>query len=249
MREVTVNDIHKESNKLEIFLFNVGQGDHILLKFPGLEYGIIDFFYDSSIENVEPPCLSYFKQLKNTLQESDFEKVTISFFCISHTDKDHVKGISETIEWFHNNKVFIKEFWLSAARDEFQFNNYLKELIPSLINSLGFYKRIEFSNQIDRYSEGVEKFFIFFEKWKNKDFNSIRYSKEETGTGDYLVDIKTLRKPSCDSIAFNIGPLDTQLEHYYRSLSKDLILNILGIQKDHHDVNKNLLSHILCIKF
>ena len=106
MQIINCQDIHNHvTEDLEIFLFNVGQGDHILLKFPGQEYGIIDFHFDLELNIVEPPSLSYFRELKNSLSKDDFEKISISFICMSHTDSDHIKGVSEVVDWFNTENI------------------------------------------------------------------------------------------------------------------------------------------------
>jgi hypothetical protein len=48
---------------LTVYVFNVGQGDHLLLKLPNGTYGLIDFHYDKGINVVEePPALTFLKQ-------------------------------------------------------------------------------------------------------------------------------------------------------------------------------------------
>src|SRR5690242_1735224 len=67
---------------LTVFLFNVGQGDHILLKLPNGEYGIIDSYYETRLGLKEPPALT----LLDSLMTKDSKKPIISFICISHPD-------------------------------------------------------------------------------------------------------------------------------------------------------------------
>jgi beta-lactamase superfamily II metal-dependent hydrolase len=251
VKTISIEDLHSPSSKLQLFLFNVGQGDHMLLKFPTQEYGIIDFFYDTSYNIVEPPCLTYFKELKRNLPVSEFEKITISFFCISHTDKDHVKGICETIKWFHDNGIFIRDFWLAAARDESQLYSFLKDKLALMIENLNVQDRLKYSANINLYNEGIAEFFSYFEKWKKKEFKSTRYSEEDIGTGEYLVEIRSLRRPcslqKCQAI--NMGPLGTQIDKYINNLTLDIIKKILGINNIDDTTDKNLVSHILRIKF
>ena len=251
MKKIFAKDIHTTSDKLEVFLFNVGQGDHIMLKFPTMEYGIIDFHYDTADNIVEPPCLSYFKELKRTLPVSEFEKITISFFCISHTDKDHVKGVSETIKWFHDNGVFIRDFWLSAAKDKLQLNDFLRKKVNSLIESFKLDERLKYDPNVNRFKEGIEKFFEYFDKWGRGEFKSERYKTEDKGAGEYLVDIKGLIQPSSlqNTEAVNMGPLMTQLDDYIKNLSLDTIKEILKVKDGKDEPDKNLISHILKIRF
>ena len=72
IKEIQIEEIYSSADKennLQVYLFNVGQGDHIMLKFPNNEYGIIDFFYDASQNIIEPPALSYFKALEGVLKK------------------------------------------------------------------------------------------------------------------------------------------------------------------------------------
>jgi len=251
MKTITAKCIHTISKKLEVILFNVGQGDHILLKFPTSEYGIIDFHYETSNNIVEPPCLSYFKELKRTLSKEEFEAITISFFCISHTDKDHVKGISETIEWFHDNGVFIKEFWLGAAKSESQLNSFLRVKVNSLIDTFNLDEKLRYNSSVDSYNNGLETFFKYFEKWKNREFKSTRYKYEKIGVGEYLAEIRLLSPPCTlgNSKAVNLGPLISQLDAYSNNLNLDIIKKILKVKDNSNLVDKNLMSHIINIKF
>jgi beta-lactamase superfamily II metal-dependent hydrolase len=252
MKKVHAEDIHTDSNKLEVFLFNVGQGDHIMLKFPKLEYGIIDFYYDTSDNLAEPPCLSYFKELKDKLPKSEFEKITISFFCISHTDKDHVRGITETIEWFDDNGIFIRDIWLGAARDKLQLNQFLREKINSMIEEFEIDERLNYDPNVNKFQKGIEIFFEYFEKWKLKEFKSKRYKTEQNiGQGEYLVEVRSLPRPCSqnNSRAVNMGPLSGQLDKYINELDLDIVKEILKIKNDKDKVEKNLLSHILRISF
>jgi len=252
MKHIDIEDVHRGNDNLEVFLFNVGQGDHIMLKFPNMEYGLIDFFYDTEIGVLEPPCLTYFRELERTLDSSEFEKITISFFCISHTDKDHVKGICETVEWFDSHGIFIREFWLGAARDEAQLINFLESRTNSAIKDLlPLIKKKNHSKQIDLYKDGINGFFKAFNRWKKKEFSSIRYKRDSTGKGEYLHDIRGLKNPCSThySRATNIGPLYSQLDGYINNLTIEILYRILKIKDNHNQIDKNLLSHILKIEF
>ncbi|NBB31600.1 hypothetical protein [Cellulophaga sp. BC115SP] len=252
IKEITIDDIHKPTENVEVFLFNVGQGDHILIKFPSLDYGIIDFHYDEEINGfAEPPALTYFKKLKASVTEEAFREINISFFCISHTDKDHIKGVLETIEWFDENGVFIQEFWFGAARDKSQMELFLEKKIKEYFMShLSNEDKMKRANQFKSYNKNLNLFFKAFQKWKTKGFKSTRYFCEETGSGDYLVDIKSLRRPSSstDIKAFNIGPLSSDLDEYYKNVNIDIFDRIV-LGKKSNRTDKNSMSHILCIKY
>lgn len=246
MEVVSIKELYSSKDRVELFLFNVGQGDHIMLKFPNHEYGLIDFHYDAKQNIMEPPCLTYFKSLKSIVTDEEFNKITISFLCISHTDKDHVKGVCETIEWFYKNNIFIKEFWLGAARDENQMSYILRNKIPNLLNDLTIEDKFKYIHNIDLLNSGIESFFKHFELWKRKEFKNKRYQEEAIGTGEYLVDIKPLRRPSSSisSSAINLGPLSHHLDNFVNCLNSKLLVKILG-SKDETKIDKNDISHII----
>lgn len=251
LKDIAATDIHFASQNtadLEVFLFNVGQGDHILLRFPSGEYGIIDFHYAGNETIVEPPSLSYFKMLKNKLTEEEFEKITIAFFCVSHTDKDHVKGIVETIEWFDEKGVFIRDFWLGAAHDEAQLTGYLKERIPAVIKQAGLLEQIDLNKSSELLSNETETFFDRFEDWRLKKFKSPRYASEELGTGEYLAEIREVGLSVKNCRAVNVGPMIHHLKDFITRLDIDLVRKILGV-KTADEADKNLMSHILRIRF
>jgi len=252
MKQKSILDIHATSNRLQVFLFNVGQGDHILLKFPTGEYGIIDFFYDCSNNISEPPILSYFKELKKALGNSEFSKVTISFLCISHTDKDHVKGVNETIKWFYENGVFIKDIWLGGAKDESEFTDYLTVQLKTIIDTkMDLADKLKYSANIELLNSNLKEFFHYFSLWKNKEFNSIRYKTEFSAKGEYLVNIRQIAQPcsmaDCETLV--LGPLDFQLENFVKGINIEVVKKILGIKMKNGTVDKNHISHILRIKF
>ena len=249
MKEVLVGDIFNAKEDLEIFMFNVGQGDHILLKFPNHEYGIIDFHSDPKNKISLPPALTYFQALKKNLPD-EFSKVTIAFFCISHTDQDHIKGIYETIEWFDLNHVFIKHIWFGAARDESQFLNFMGEQFDEFKNQLPEEERVAYAKKIDAFDSGKRRFFDAFERWKTEQFKCPRYKTESFGRGDYLGDMKPLSRPCStpSAAAFNLAPQSGDLDKYYKQVLTEVFKKTIGVDIP-NAINRNCISHILQIIF
>lgn len=106
--------IMTRDGQLTVYLFNVGQGDHILLELPNGEYGIIDFYYEGTLGLREPPSLTYLENLRRLHPE---KPITISFLCISHPDYDHVKGVDSFLDWAEQNAVVINNIWLPPGRE------------------------------------------------------------------------------------------------------------------------------------
>lgn len=247
MRAITVRDLHTaRSESIRVMLFNVGQGDHILLRFPDGEYGIIDFHYAVKLKTVEPPALSYFKELKRVLSAAEFEQVTLSFVCISHTDADHVKGLAESVKWFFDHGLFVRDFWLGASLDKAQLVELLRDKVRSIVKEFDVGARVRHNGEILSFEMNVATFFQYFDKWERKKFPR----SVDAGDGEYLVEIRELPRPcSLSTIhAMNLGPLTRHIKQYLADLNLETIKDILGIG-DSSSADKNLLSHILRIRY
>jgi beta-lactamase superfamily II metal-dependent hydrolase len=99
---------------LTVYLFSVGQGDHLLLELPNGEFGLMDFHWDYEHNpGHEPPGLTFLKQ-----RHASGKPVVISFLCISHPDFDHVKGLCKVLEWIKENHIELRRIWLYSGVDE-----------------------------------------------------------------------------------------------------------------------------------
>jgi len=235
---------------MEVYLFNVGQGDHILLKFPGGQYGVIDFYYDASSKMPEPPALSYFRDLKRRLAPEEFGKIVIAFLCISHVDVDHVKGISKMVSWLTKEGVLIEDIWMGAARTEEELYYVLREKLDDIFERHPDEQPpLVFSKEL--YDENLLSFLEDFDRWKRGELPGDRYRNAHVGKGEYLVGIKPLRKPCpCSNIeAVNMGPLEAHLDDYYKEATFNLVKNVLTAADRKGDTDNNLMSHILRIQY
>ncbi|MFZ0960050.1 MAG: MBL fold metallo-hydrolase [Terriglobia bacterium] len=86
---------------MRLIIFNVGQGDCILLELPGQGWGLVDCHF--APEQAVPPVLAWL----NRLGIKDLE-----FICLSHPDYDHFKGMMTVIHHVHNNGGTVKRFWI-----------------------------------------------------------------------------------------------------------------------------------------
>jgi competence protein ComEC len=109
-------DLLKE-NYLNCYMIDVGQGDAILLKFPGGKTALIDagqstINYDSG-ERIIEPLLNYL----------GIKKIDYAF--ISHLDSDHYSGFVHLI---HNNYIeYLFKPRPDTSAKELKFENYLKK--------------------------------------------------------------------------------------------------------------------------
>ena len=95
-----------EDKTLRVYLFNVSQGDHLLIKLPNGEFGIIDFFHSShGLTQKSPPGIDFLKQIQWIFPE---KTITLAFIYLSHPDNDHLKGIPHLLDWLDHQKPAIK---------------------------------------------------------------------------------------------------------------------------------------------
>lgn len=91
---------------LQVLVFNVGQGDNLLLCMPDGTYGFIDFFYNGKINGqTAPPSLTYVQH--NHLDE---QPPQVALFHLSHYHLDHLKGADQWIQWAEDKAL--RHLWL-----------------------------------------------------------------------------------------------------------------------------------------
>jgi beta-lactamase superfamily II metal-dependent hydrolase len=96
-------------NELKISFLEVGQGDSIILEWnqDGIHsVGIVDCKKHNSVN----PVLQHLKALN--LKE-------IEFIVLSHPHSDHYSGFSEVLTYISENKILIKNFYLTTIGKEF----------------------------------------------------------------------------------------------------------------------------------
>lgn len=114
----------------ELIVFNVGQGDCLLLKLPDDKYGLIDFHYDEFIngkdnsKRVIPPSLTYLKHLKESGKD-----ISIAFLHFSHYHSDHIKGVLLLEDFLLKNGISMDEMelWLPLGFDILDIESVIYE--------------------------------------------------------------------------------------------------------------------------
>ncbi len=134
-----------ENFPLQVFVFNVGQGDNILLRLPDGSFGFIDFFHNG-IQNPagEPPSLTF---VKNNASP----KIKNSFVHLSHYHLDHIKGMEKWIDWAKDKDL--AQIWLPGIHDPME----VLEIFIKVLNNAKLIKDIlkhpEHAGLIDRYNK------------------------------------------------------------------------------------------------
>jgi beta-lactamase superfamily II metal-dependent hydrolase len=110
--------------KIEIIVFDVGEGDSIAVEFPvggEMKWGIIDCCQRS--DDNEPSVLRFIRD--NSIQE-------LEFVCLTHFHYDHYRGLSKVLQYFEEHDYPIHWFWrygiVSPTEVCIQMYKYAEEL-------------------------------------------------------------------------------------------------------------------------
>jgi Predicted hydrolase (metallo-beta-lactamase superfamily) len=127
---------------LQVFVFNVGQGDHLLIQLPNGSYGIIDTHYDLKTNpHNEPPGLTFLKK-----QKAAGEKIRLRFFHLSHFHQDHLKGLKQWIDWIQINDIQLDYLLLPGTSDSKGFIDMVLESLSDAQFMTSFW-----ANRMDLY--------------------------------------------------------------------------------------------------
>jgi len=210
--------------KLTVYLFNVGQGENILIRLPNGHYGIIDFYYDPKLDLIEPPALTYLKKIRRRLKQEN--PIVISFICISHPHYDHLKGASTLLSWIEdeNNNIDLRGLWLFAGSILEEFIGRYKEYAAENIESNGTKKASAASQQLSAL-------FAFRDRWP--------------GYPEYLQDIRKVPGDfGGDMKVVAIAPLGKHVHEFNRDAQRQFIEYVLSEERI-PGAEANLLSSVL----
>lgn len=238
----------KKTNKpLEVYLFNVGAGDHLVLKLPNESFGIFDFHYQKKISVNEPPILTYLKALKRK-NEKQFRKLIIAFICLSHYDLDHILGLDKFLKFVNKNKLQVKNIWLAGStnKDELKklliesINKQHKKIEKSILSSPNpadfKEKLIELENLVKDYNQKFLELEKFIEQWKSINNRKVDYAicKKELN-GNIGSNFK----------AFCLAPHDDHIKDYTDNRVKKIFRNIIERSENSVKIDGNIISSII----
>ena len=221
---------------LTVYLFNVGQGDNILLRLPNGEYGIIDCFYDSDLEVAEPPALTYLKQVRSRMNPST--PLNISFVCLSHPDGDHIKGVSELLRWVKKNEnVTLRDLWLWPAW-------IVQDLISSFKTYATSAEKTDSTSRASEVSRELDYIFRFRNRRKNtvklEPLHDVRKINENVGGNVKAVAVAPLAK--------HVSKFDKQAQRAFVQFVMDEKKHTTNRQR-YARTEQNLLSSILMLVY
>lgn len=222
------------NQQFKIYLFNVGAGDNILIQLPNGEFGIIDFFFSSSLNQSTPPAVAYLEHLSKT------QEVVISFCCISHYDFDHLSGFDHLWELWRKKKVIIKNFWLGGTESKDKFHQLF----------INRFKLGKLSTFKDEEKKIVEKIIQNQREILSNLFKNVEYWESKTKLeSEYIRDVKFINNNLCEGIrSFSIGPLKKHIDKFEKLNFDSFVKLILPNSYKSPDSDNNLISSIIIIQ-
>jgi len=232
------------NDKARLYMFNVDQGDHFLLKLPDGSYGILDFFYKGRLDQCECPGLTSLKALKKHFPEN---KINIKFISISHPDLDHITGLRQTFEWLTDNNITIQNVWCFSENNMIAYLQYMSDIIKTIsYEGLNQDEKTELKDGKNILSDEIKAIIKLVNDIQDTTgcrFSSIREHNKLIKQNQFEADA--------------IGPLDKHIRTYREAIllgslkelcSKLNIDNITIDGKKIKDIDKNILSGIILLK-
>ena len=213
---------------LTVYVFNVGQGDHLLIELPNGEYGIIDFYHDSCppLNLLKSPAL-YFLERRRLAAPS--RPIKIRFIHLTHPDLDHTKGVIEFLDWVIEHKIKLREFWSFPGFDFKGLVGQFKEALASLDkpNEELMQRAQEINNRLERLHELIRK----------------SGCREKVVLG--VCQMAAIGK---DTKVVAVGPLGTHVDYTNRKVLRQLFSLILEGKASRTSYN-NRMSSVMMIKY
>jgi len=218
-----MKDLRRASGRasLKVYLFNVGQGDNLLLELPNGEFGLLDFYYDEKLRLAEPPSLTYLRHLHP-------HKPVISFVCISHPDRDHIRGVDNFYRWVEWNNIKVRRVFLFSGWDFAEMKSQVHLAIKSALPHVAIKERVDrFAQQLDAISALA--------------------ARSETPV-EYVQDIRPLAKIGRMVEVMSIGPLGSHTRRFNaRSLRHFCAYLLTG--RTRRPPGRNDVSGLLLIRY
>lgn len=229
---------------IQVLLFNVGQGDHILIRLPDGSYGVIDFYYDLSYNPLaEPPGLTYLKQLHKEGQE-----VKLTFLHLSHFHRDHFKGLDSWLFWIKENNIPLLNLWLPGATSS-------KNLTDKICDILKDTKAWQlFVNQNPEMANYLEDYKHKFNKSPLATLENFRDCFPDCRI-NYLSDLNQLFPYSEESEidVFCLAPSSKRAMKFNNENPVEILRLLLtpksDSNKNSNNIDQNDISAVLLIKF
>lgn len=234
-------------NKLRIIVFNVGNGDHILVQLPDKRFGIIDCFkgYNSSKHHnprfEELPALTYLKAYRKNNPDT-----SLAFLHISHPDADHIKGFGEFWKHLWALELLPEYLWVFAGVNTPRYINQFHDFIQKNKKRINQDARIDEKlslkrNRINNYKKDWTSLISALKQIKSKGLN-VKVSQ--------VIDLGILADLDNDVVVYKKAPFPDQSDKFISQLSKkdiSILLEKSGEDKKAVHVDKNQISAALLL--
>ncbi|MEL6625935.1 MAG: hypothetical protein AAFQ92_10460 [Bacteroidota bacterium] len=221
-----------ETGKLKVYTFNVSQGDHILMHLPDGSFGIIDCFFHTPMRQEELPALSVLRYLH---QQFPHKPPRIAFIYISHPDHDHLKGITDLLDWVEANDIQVEYFWWFGGTELPEFFGKLKRHARAFATQEK--KNPKFRSQVQGFERKLRRILQFKERRPRIFERMIGVSPLPLGKGKGVY-------------AYALAPLHHHLESFQEVMAGQYIYEFF-VQKGElrEQLDKNLVSSIVKFVF
>lgn len=139
-------------SNLKVIVFNVKQGDHILLELPDGKIGIIDCkLMKIGIDNKNirfSPAEAYIQHRLNSGTPP-----VVAFILLSHNDTDHIDGINRLLKFLIDNEVCVEKIHYSGYI-EYLFSKEIGKVFANADSSDKWYP---FVKRIIDHQKGLEQ--------------------------------------------------------------------------------------------
>ncbi len=226
-----------EKLPLKVFVFDVGQGDNLLLQLPDGSIGLIDFFHcDKRNPHGEPPSLTYIKH-------NAPENIGCAVFHLSHYHLDHVKGIDKWINWLKNKKT--EQVWMPGTQDP---SNTIKRLLDLMKDVPRVKKFVQGNIKLS------DKFMRLASSYERSAYFQLSQLLKRVGTQNGQIKSMTIkvlpnavRMPEVN--AYCLAPTDNRVNNFIvNSNFMNIFLYLLGERK-HLSSKGNDISAILLLVY
>ena len=235
-----------KNTHLNVYVFNVGQGDHILIEFPPVvtaqqqhrSFGIIDINEVNTEFGLKIPAILFLENIK--------EPFELKFIALSHYDTDHIKGLDNFIEELKLKKSWtVENCWLAGTEDQ----EYLKEDLMARLLKKNGPKNFRINRKFKAYKSRLEKLRTFL-KLEN-------INLEYASGFNKMMDEDGVR-------VLCLAPLQKYLRKFVSKVEAKLVLffieSILNVKLDNTQeemeaedkgkpVNRNMISSVLRFDF
>lgn len=242
---------------LQVYVFNVGQGDHLLIKLPDGSYGIIDTYYDRKYNpHNEPPGLTYLKK-----QKAAGEKIRLRFFHLSHFHKDHLKGLKQWTDWIQTNNIQLDYLLLPGTGGTKDFTSMFLSILadsavmdsvlttsPELFHTMETFHRNYGASPLhalDGFKKSLKKIALDNKKKKKKPKNKECITTYLNAINRVFLyyNIPVPLKTFC------IVPLSDAIIDFAEQGRKNIIKSFFEKKKLKGDRNKNDISTVLLMRY